>query len=141
MALNQRRSWSRSGSVSIRPDFGVPAALIVCGVFSPGWHQPMRSKTAEKAPVSALVATTRSPISFAATHKPWNRSSPSEVLTSVPTSGSRSVESPVRERDRRILVTAHHMIGRGEHEPRHARFCTGLNQFSRSYQRKRSHRP
>src|SRR3984957_3396853 len=66
MALNQRRSCSRPGSVSIRLDFGVPAALIVCGVFSPGWHQPMRSETAEKAPASAFAATTRSPISFAA---------------------------------------------------------------------------
>src|SRR6202046_4964171 len=66
IALNQRRSCSRSGSVSNRPDFGVPAALIVCGVFSPGWHHPMRSKTAEKAAVSALTARTRSPISLAA---------------------------------------------------------------------------
>ena len=36
VALNQRRSWSRSGFVSIRLDFGVPAALIASGLFSLG---------------------------------------------------------------------------------------------------------
>ena len=46
--------------------FGVPALLSVSGLFSPGWHQPMRSETAENAPVSALAATRRSPMSFAA---------------------------------------------------------------------------
>jgi hypothetical protein len=35
----------------------VPAALIVCGMFSPGWRHTMRSEIAEKAPASAWAAT------------------------------------------------------------------------------------
>src|ERR1700735_2005160 len=47
MALNQLRSRSPCGSASDGPDFGVPAALIVSGLFSPRWHQTIRSERTE----------------------------------------------------------------------------------------------